>query len=107
MQIVGAIYSREDAPLFTREAWCELVRQRPEFGRPPSRQVPNPFKRGEMMTIHPPGDSVEILLDGRNVGHAYWSMSDEPLVNVTIEAAALHLVAYWAEALGGEFHPIS
>jgi hypothetical protein len=57
------------------------------------------------MTVRPPADAAEVLLGGRSVGDVYWSMSEEPLVNVSIEPSALPMVLEWAVALGGEFRP--
>jgi hypothetical protein len=64
---------------------------------------PNPFKPGEFMTIRPAPDAAEVLADGRAVGDVSWSISDEPLVNVSIEPSAMRLVQEWAAALSGEF----
>jgi hypothetical protein len=103
MKIEGAIVPAGDGRGFSREAWCQLVGSRPELRRPASRQAPNPFAAGELMTMHPPEDAAEIMLEGRVAGAAGWSMSDEPLVNVSVEPAAMHFVKAWAESLGGEF----
>ena len=89
---------------FNREAWCELVARRPEFRRRPPRQARNPFT-GEAMTVQPPKDVAEVLSDGHPVGEVYWSMSEEPLVNVSMEPSALPLVLEWAAEIGGEFQP--
>jgi hypothetical protein len=55
------------------------------------------------MTIYPPQDAAEVVMGGNLVGRVYWSMSDEPLVIVSIEPSALHLVLEWAAALGAVF----
>lgn len=59
------------------------------------------------MTVHRPPDAAEVVLEGSAVGQVYWSMSEEPLVNINVEPAALLLVCEWAAALGGEFRPDS
>lgn len=105
MRVEGAIFPTAVAREFTRDAWCDLVATRPEFRRPPSVQRPNPFKPGEFMTVHHPADAAEVVIDGRAVGDVFWSMSDEPLVNVSVEPAALGFVRQWAATLGGEFRP--
>lgn len=102
MRIEGVIYPIGAGAGFNRDAWCQLVASRPEFRRPPSRQVRNPFTGGSM-TVHPPTDTAEVVLEGCEVGQVYWSMSEEPLVNVSVEPAAQPLVREWAAALGGEF----
>jgi hypothetical protein len=107
MRIEGAIYPTSAAANFTRDAWCHLVKTRPEFRRRPPAQRPNPFKPGEFMTIHTTPDAAEVLADGRAVGDVSWSMSDEPLVNVSVEPSAMRFVQEWAAALGGEFRPES
>src|SRR5262249_10148461 len=104
MRTEGTIYPSGHAAGFSREAWCQLLSRRPEFRRHPPRQARNPFT-GEAMTVHPPEDAAEVVLDGRAVGEAYWSMSEEPLVNVSVEPAAMHLVSQWATELEGEFRP--
>ena len=104
MRIEGAIYPVGDAARFGRGAWCDLVSARPEFRRFPPKQTRNPFT-GEPMTVRPVPDAAEVVVEGRAVGEVYWSMSDEPLVNVSVEVSALPLVREWAEALGGEFRP--
>ena len=102
MQIEGAIHPASDGAGFTREAWCHLLAARPEFRRHPPRKAQNPFSGGAM-TARPTPDAAEVVVDGRAVGTVYWSMSEEPLVNVSVEASALPLVREWAAALGGEF----
>ena len=57
------------------------------------------------MTVQPPADAAEVVSSGRVVGEVYWSMSEEPLVNVSLESALLHLAEQWAESMGGEFRP--
>lgn len=104
MRIEGAIYPTVAGSGFSREAWCRLVASRPEFRRHASRQARNPFT-GETMTVHPPPDAAEVVWEGSVVGQVYWSMSEEPLIHVSVEPAALPLVREWATALAGEFHP--
>jgi hypothetical protein len=106
MQVEGTIHPVRDAAGFTCEAWCQLVASRPEFRRYPPRQARNPFTGG-MMTIRATPDAAEVIADGRAVGKVYWSMSDEPMVNVSIEPSALPLVREWAVSMGGEFRPDS
>jgi hypothetical protein len=103
MRIEGAIVP-VGRPAFNREAWCALVTRRPEFRRPPPRQIRNPFT-GESTTAQPPPDVAEVVSEGRVVGEVYWSMSEEPRVNVSVESSALPLVRECAAELGGEFQP--
>lgn len=105
MRVEGAIFPKVAARDFTRDVWCDLVATRPEFRRYPSVQRPNPFKPGELMTVRPSPDAAEVVIDGRAVGKVYWSMSDEELVIVSVEPAALEFVQQWAATLGGEFRP--
>jgi hypothetical protein len=65
MRVKGAIYPTSAATDFTREAWCQLVKSRPEFRRPAPVQKPNPFKRGQLMTIYPAPDYAQIIIEGR------------------------------------------
>ena len=104
MRTEGTIYPTSDAAGFNREAWCQLVNRRPEFRRHTPKQTRNPFT-GEAMTVRPPEGAAEVVLDGRSVGEVYWSMSEEPLVNVRVEQSAVHLISEWATELGGEFRP--
>jgi hypothetical protein len=106
MRIKGVIHPLDGGVGFDREAWCQLVGHRQEFRRHAPRQVRNPFT-GEMVTVRTPADAAEVVLDGCVVGEVYWSMSEEPLVNVSVEPSALSLVMEWAAALGGEFCPES
>ena len=57
------------------------------------------------MTISPTADTAEVVLEGRSIGSVSWSMSEKPLVNVSIEPCGMPLVIEWTAALGGEFHP--
>lgn len=107
MRIEGTIWPVGDNSKLTREAWCEFVKNRPEFRRPPLAERPNPFKPGQMMTIRPRPDVADVMIDERVVGHVAWSQSDEPLIVVEIEPAALSLVHQWAYELGGRFEPDS
>ena len=104
MQIEGAIYPVGDGAGFTRDAWCQLVAGRPEFRRYPPRQGRNPFTGGAM-TVRSTPDAAEVVVAGRAVGKVCWSMSEELLVNVSIEPNALALVREWAAVMGGEFRP--
>jgi hypothetical protein len=103
MRIDGAIMPVGGGKGFSREAWRRLIGSRPELQRPASKQTRNPFT-GEAMTVDPPEDAAEVMLEGRVVGEAYWSLSDDPLVNVSVDLAVIFLVTEWAAALGGEFH---
>lgn len=103
MRIEGAIYPTSTATNFTREVWCHLVKSRPEFRHSPPATRPNPFKPGEFMTIYPSPDTGVVVADGREAGLAWWSCSDELLVNVSVEQSAMRFVQEWATALGGEF----
>ena len=105
MQIEGVIRPVGASP-FNRAGWCELVTRRPELRRPAPREIINPFTR-KPTTVRATDDAAEILLGGNVIGHASWSMSEEPLVNVSIESAGLHLVREWAIDLHGEFVPTS
>jgi hypothetical protein len=102
MQVEGTIYPIGDASGFTREAWNQLVASRPEFRHHSPRQARNPFT-GEAMILPQSPDAAEIIVDGRIVGTVYWSMSEERLVNVSVEPSALPLVQEWAAALNAEF----
>jgi hypothetical protein len=102
MRVEGAIRPAGRQAGFDREAWCRLVRDRPEFRRPSPRVARNPFD-GALITLRTTPDVAEVLLDSRVVGEVYWSMSEEPLVVVSVEPAAIPLVHEWAAALGGEF----
>jgi hypothetical protein len=104
MQVMGAIHPIGDAAEFSREAWCRIVDSRPEFRRHQPRQARNPFTGGAM-TVRATPDAAEVIIDGKVVGNVYWSMNEEPLVNVSVEPSALPLVSEWASAMGGEFRP--
>lgn len=57
------------------------------------------------MTVRATPGAAEVIMDGQVVGNVYWSMNEEPLVNVSVEPSALPLVKEWASAMGGEFRP--
>jgi hypothetical protein len=57
------------------------------------------------MTVYPPPGSAQVIVAGRPVGEVSWSMSEKPLVNVSVEPSALNLVQEWAVELDGEFRP--
>lgn len=105
MRIHGAIrQSAKGTAGFDRAGWRRLVASRAEFRRLSPRPGRNPFT-GEVIDVHPPDDSADVVIEGSVVGSVWWSMSEEPLVNVSVEPALAPLVREWAEALGGEFHP--
>jgi hypothetical protein len=104
MPIEGTIRPVGERAGFNRETWCRLVASRPEFRRLQPRQARNPFA-GATTTIQPPADAADVVVGGGPVGRVSWSMSEEPLVNVRVESAAMPLVREWAAALGGEFRP--
>jgi hypothetical protein len=58
---------------------------------------------GKPMTLPRHPAEPDVVIDGRKLGSAWWSMSEEPLVNVSVEPSALPLVLEWAKELGGEF----
>lgn len=103
-QLISPLHVRRIAvkPWDDHTHWIQQSKLQISF----ARQVPNPFKPGEMMTVHPSEDAVDIIFDGRSAGSTGWSMSDEPQVNATIEVTALPLVPVWAEAFEGEFRPL-
>ena len=103
MPIKGVIRPTVSTASFNRDAWCQLVNLRPEFRRPPTREITNPFT-GKASTIRARNDVAQISLDGRVIGSASWSMTDEALVDVSVEESALPMVMKWAAELGGEFH---
>ena len=102
MRIEGEIHPIGGSAGFTREAWCRFVESRPEFRGYPTRQARNPFTGG-IMDVPPMEGAKDVVVEDQVIGKVYWSMSEEPLVNVDIEPSGLPLVAEWAAALGGEF----
>jgi hypothetical protein len=100
-KIQGAIRPKGTGK-FDRETWCEFVAQRPEFRFPEPREVRNPFT-GKSMTVRRNPADPDVVIDGRTLGIASWSMSEEPLVNVSVEPTAIPLVLEWANELSGEF----
>src|SRR5262245_9749800 len=106
MRIEGTIHPKGDGAGFNREAWCQLVGRRHEFRRHAPRQGRNPLT-GKSMSIKATEDAAEVFVEDRLVGAVYWSMSEEPQVNVSVEPPAMPLVLEWAAALGGEFRPES
>ena len=103
MRVEGAILPIGSPP-FTHGGWCELVARRLEFRLCASRQVKNLFTGGSI-GVQPRPDTAEVVVGTEVVGHVYWSMSEEPLVNISIDPSALYLVHEWARELGGAFKP--
>jgi hypothetical protein len=101
-KIEGSIRPKPETVGFDREAWCQYISQRSEFRRSQPRLARNPFTGGGM-TVSTPDDVAEVLLENRMVGRVWWSMSEESLVNVSVESVAMPLVLEWARQLGGEF----
>jgi hypothetical protein len=101
MKIEGT-FRPAGAVAFDRATWCNLIDKRPELRRPAPREGINPFTKKPTM-FRPPDDAAEVLLDGSVIGSAHWSMSEEPLVNVSVELAGLSLVKEWAAELHGVF----
>src|SRR5688572_20756537 len=102
VRIEGAIIPTNGNEPFTREAWCQLIRSRSELRSPAPARRRHPLT-GEEVIIKATEDAAEVMLADRVVGAVFWSMSDEPLVNVGVEPSAMPLVLAWAAELGGEF----
>lgn len=100
--IQGSIRPVGDATNFNRAAWLQYIDLRPEFRKRPARQARNPFT-GQAMLLPSYDDTAEVLLDDRVVGKVWWSMSEEPLVNVQIDPAAMSLLREWEQEMGGKF----
>jgi hypothetical protein len=105
MKVEGSIQPAGGVP-FDRAAWCNLIGKRPELRHPAPREIVNPFTK-KAITVRPSDDAAEVVLDGSVIGSASWSMSHEPLVNVSVERTGLPLVQAWASELGGVFVPDS
>jgi hypothetical protein len=103
MQITGQILPAGDGSKFSRQAWCDLIVRRPEFRRRVPNQIRNPFAPSRIASVPTTDDAAEVLIDDHVIGRAYWSMSDEVLVNVVVESNAVPLVLEWARELGGTF----
>ena len=99
MKIEGSIQPA-GGETFDRAAWCNLIGKRPELRHPASREIINPFTK-KPTTVRPTHDAAEVVLDGNVIGCASWSMSEEVLVNVSVEAAGLPFVREWAAELRG------
>lgn len=59
------------------------------------------------MAVRAAADAAMVVVTGQVVGEVFWSMSEQPLINVSVEPAAMPFVLEWAAALGGEFSPDS
>ncbi len=103
MRIDGTIWPVGDNPRLTREAWCEFIDRRPELRRRPPVEKPNPFARGETVTLRPKPDFANVVIDEQIVGWVEWSQTEDAFVEVNIEPAALSLAHEWAYELGGRF----
>jgi hypothetical protein len=104
MEPIGVIRGNSSGPTLDFDAWCALVRRRPELVQPPARTVPNPFKKGELMTVRPSADAADVVVDGRKVGLMHWSMDGRPEIIVSGELAIVRPVAEeLAALLGGQF----
>ncbi len=76
MNIFLAIRPKPDGPPLSYEAWCRLVKKRPQLVPAEPVVGKNP-KTGEPMTIYPRPDSASIVFDGRKVGGVHWSLSGD------------------------------
>ena len=103
MKITGIIRPTAGNREFSREAWCALITERPEFRRRAPLSAPNPFKPGTMMTVPYPDDGAEVVVDGQVVGSVGWSMSEERFAMIEVGQSAVPLVLQWAKGYGGEF----
>ena len=102
MRVKGVIRPVGNGTGFSRESWRELIQRRSEFRRPPPKQGRNPFTGGAAV-FHPSPDAADVVLEDHLVGEVSWSMSEEALVNVSVDPSAMPLVLEWAKKLGGEF----
>jgi hypothetical protein len=103
MRIEGFILPSIDEIPFDCDMWRQLISRRPELQLYPEKTGINPFTKNQMV-IAPNPDHAMVILDGRSVGSAFWSMSEETLVCISIESSALPMVLEWAKELRGEFH---
>jgi hypothetical protein len=101
MEIRGSIRPAGTAP-FDKAVWCEFIQKRPELRSPAPREGINPFTKKPVL-FRSRKDEAEIMLNGVVIGGADWSQSEEPLINVSVEASGLPLVQELASALGGTF----
>jgi hypothetical protein len=105
IMILGQIKPIGNPDKFTRKAWCQFISCHADFRRHAPRESRNPFS-GKAMHVTTTDDVAEVIAEGRKVGSAWWSMNDEPLVNVEIEPSFIPLAQMWAKELSGEFFPV-
>jgi hypothetical protein len=66
--------------------------------------VPNPFKKGEFMTVRPRPDAVAVVVAGKEIGSMHWAMDGSPEIIVWGEAAIVApLAPELASSLGAQF----
>jgi hypothetical protein len=99
----GSIRAKSTETQLDRALWRQFIGSRPEFRRQLSISGVNPFS-GTEMTVSPRADSAEVIMDNRPVGNVWWSMSDVPMVNISVQEIALPLVLECAKDLNAEFH---
>jgi hypothetical protein len=105
--IDGVIRGRTGGPALSYDAWCALIRQRPELVPPAPREGRNPFT-GEPQTFYPRPDAASVCIAGQVVGNVAWSQSGEDEVVVSGEdAVVVSLARELAAALDGEFEELS
>jgi hypothetical protein len=105
MDFLGVIRGIPGGPALDFDAWYALVRRRPELVQPPPKTKPNPFKKGELMTIRPAPDAASVVADGREVGSLHWAMDGNAEVMVWGEAAIVEpLARELAALLGAHFN---
>jgi hypothetical protein len=89
MQLYGTIVASPGSSPLQRDRWIELCKSHPNLAPVPPRVAHNPFKPGETMVVRAPGDTVRVVVSGRDLGSMGWALDDSPCINVWGEDRAI------------------
>lgn len=99
MEVHGAIWRSAELPELRLDEWITLSHSHPNLREIPSKVVPNPFKKGELMTVKPPTGTVAIAIDNQQVGSMYWNYEIAQIVVVGSDARVLSVAIDVAQHL--------
>ncbi|MEL6107331.1 MAG: hypothetical protein AAFU85_14930 [Planctomycetota bacterium] len=106
MEYIGYIAASAGAAPLTRDGWLQLISDRSDLVRAPSRLVRNPAT-GRPIEARPPPDAVQLIRDDSNLGSFSWAQDDSASVTVMCSDGNRELMAKaareFAQMIGGVF----
>ena len=74
----------------TQEAWLQRIESDSRLTTRASRRVPNPFKPGEEMVVHPNPLNAIAVTDSETIGHLSWAEDESNEIVATCRMEKSH-----------------